>query len=291
MKRKILSFICCLFMCLTATITLAGCKDEPVVLAQHDAEKAMAQAVETLETTNAIKIECEMLNLMMVATEDLCYSEALDVQSWIKKEGDFWYSYTTALIDVGGHPGYVYEKALVVEDISNPRSSSFESITDYPFAKYSKATELKGEINVVYKSTQEGLTTYITYTINKGKLTSISIGDGGVSASINFEYGQEALEALVEMPTDVEWDEFEPHIEVEGIDVEFNVGDELDLTDAVIKYFEDVDTEELFAELFTITEDMVTGFSTETAGEFTMTVTFFGLTFDIDYTVSEVPVE
>ena len=42
---------------------------------------------------------------------------------------------------------------------------------------------------------------------------------------------------------------------------------------------------------YDITIDMISGFDTTTAGTRTMTVTFYGLTYDIEYTVTEVAAE
>ena len=77
----------------------------------------------------------------------------------------------------------------------------------------------------------------------------------------------------------------QPHIKVKGIATEYYVGDSLNLTNAKIEYY--VNQTSIIYDEFQVKSNMVTGFSTATVGEFTMTITFNTLSTTLKYTVSE----
>ena len=73
-----------------------------------------------------------------------------------------------------------------------------------------------------------------------------------------------------------------PRIEVEGIVLEYEVGDEINLNNAVMRYYGNVfsDGEEVF-----VTEDMIEGFNTETEGTRTLRVVYSGASQEFQYVV------
>ena len=77
----------------------------------------------------------------------------------------------------------------------------------------------------------------------------------------------------------------EPYIKVKGIATEYSIGEELNLNNAIIEYYEDKDDDKYIEVV--VESNMVTGFSTETAGTFTMTITYNNLSKQVQYTVIE----
>ncbi len=76
----------------------------------------------------------------------------------------------------------------------------------------------------------------------------------------------------------------QPYIAVEGMVTTYNIGDEIDLSNAVVKYYEDKDSTTY--KTYKITTDMVIGFDTDTPGNRTMTVLYEGLEKEIVYFVN-----
>lgn len=153
---------------------------------------------------------------------------------------------------------------------------------------FANASKLNGELTINFYY-EEGVPLQFSIVIKEGFIKSIKIGSGMYKITIDFEFGSEVLEDIPARPTNVEWYEYQPQIEIGFIETEYKVGDSIDLEDAYIEYLEDI--EAVFTNYFDITEDMISGFTTETAGTRTMTITFYGLTIDVEYTVTESAVE
>ncbi len=68
---------------------------------------------------------------------------------------------------------------------------------------------------------------------------------------------------------------------VEDFKLEYNIGEELDVSGGVIKY-----TNGGEEKLVSLTADMVTGFNSQTAGERTLIITYEGLQTTVKYTVA-----
>ena len=78
-----------------------------------------------------------------------------------------------------------------------------------------------------------------------------------------------------------------PYIKVVGLKTEYYVGDELDLSSAKIRYFKHGGDTEYIEEDLTI--DMISNFSTEEVGNFTITVTYQNFTTTVKYSVKVKP--
>ncbi len=78
--------------------------------------------------------------------------------------------------------------------------------------------------------------------------------------------------------------DFEPYISVTGIDTEFVLNEELNLSNAVLKYFEDKDS----VKTERITEEMIAWEGTDVAGEYTMEIIFNGESQTINYVVYDI---
>ena len=75
--------------------------------------------------------------------------------------------------------------------------------------------------------------------------------------------------------------ELKPYMEVKGLKTEYNIGEALDVSNAVIHYYRDMDSER-YSEV-QLTKDMVSGFSTLQAGNFKMTIKYQDATLEIGY--------
>lgn len=290
MKRKFLSIACCLIMLMSTIMLISGCgKEKPVAVSKSNAEKAISTAISTIETSNAVKMETstEVGKTLLIATEDLYYQETEHegYESWTTKDGEYWYEHFVSTTMMGEHPSIDHNRKLSLEVSENPRLCLVENIQKYPLESFAKASKYKGVLTVTYKFDENE--NVITLKIVKGKLTSISIDAEEESVSITFEYDQFALEDLVEKPSGTEWFEYQPKIEVSGLKTQYYVYDELDLTGAVINYFEDVNSQT--SQEIDLTRDMVTNFSANEAGNFTMTINFLGITLNVDYEVINTP--
>ena len=80
-------------------------------------------------------------------------------------------------------------------------------------------------------------------------------------------------------------EEKEPYIEAHNLITEYYMGEDLILEGASVRFYEDKDSKEY--ETIPLTREMVTGFSTDTAGSRTMTITYKTYTTKLDYTVKE----
>jgi hypothetical protein len=72
-------------------------------------------------------------------------------------------------------------------------------------------------------------------------------------------------------------------MEVKGLKTEYNIGEELDVSNAVIYYYRDMDSERYYE--VQLKKDMVSGFSTLQAGNFKMTIKYQDATLEIEYIV------
>ena len=77
------------------------------------------------------------------------------------------------------------------------------------------------------------------------------------------------------------------YIKVTGLKNEYTVGDKLDTTSAVIQYYSSAAAKTYTP--VTLTEDMVSDFSTSIVGTFKMTITYNNLTTTVDYVVKNTP--
>lgn len=297
--KKFLSICTCLMLCLTSLL-FVGCKEKPKPVAEVEAMNILNTALTNMEEAMAIKIECDnfmlMGELVTVVSENIEYSSFMGMQSWIVEEGDYRYDYSKIIYQEEGQaPEITYTKALVIEEDDDYEDVDVLSMIfdEFEDSQFSKATVLDGEYSISFKVVEEGETTNMTFVVENNTLEEVVIGSMGVSIEIEFEFGQDALEDIPQRPTNVEWIEYDPYIVVEGISTEFVVGDTLDLTDVTLEFYEDITSD--WAEVFDLTTDMISGFDTTTPTEAgqtrTMTITFYGLTFDIEYTVVEAVTE
>ena len=75
-----------------------------------------------------------------------------------------------------------------------------------------------------------------------------------------------------------------PYIEVSGVVTTYNLNDELNLLNAEGRYFEDSDDDD--PDSFAVTRLMVSNFSTNQTGNFTMRITYKGCVLLLDYKVN-----
>jgi hypothetical protein len=77
------------------------------------------------------------------------------------------------------------------------------------------------------------------------------------------------------------------YIKVTGLKTEYIVGEQLDTSSATIQYYSSAAAQTYTPA--TLTTDMVSGFSSETVGTFTMTITYNKLSTTVDYVVKKAP--
>lgn len=291
--KKFISICFCLMLCLTSLLLISGCEEKPKPVSEVQAAEVLETAMINLETSSAIEIECDNF-FCFVISEDISYADFMGFKVWTVKEGNYFYDYSIVTYEEEGQdPVTSYIKSLVVEEESDDFDDSFDGtdMLDMLFeglesSEFSKASLLGDEYSISFKVEEDGVTSTMTFVVEDNILEEIVIYELGVAMTIEFEFGQDALEDIPQRPTNVSWVEYQPHIKVEGMPTEFTVGDNtLDLTNVVIEYYEDTDTQN--PDEYTINMSMISGFDTTTAGTKTMTVTFYGLTFDIQYTVTE----
>ena len=296
--KKFLSICFCLMLCLTS-ILFIGCEEKPVSIGEAEATQILNTAMGGMYGTEAVKMYSEdfmfMGEFVSITTETITYSSFFGQQSWIKQENGQWWDYSISTYEYNDEEYTDYSKMLVIEEEEDygdetPLEMILEEFED---AQFSKATKLNGKYEISFAIIDDGVTTTLTFNVENDELKSIVVSAGGISMSLEFTYGASAIAELPEIPTNVDWYVYEPYIEVDGIPTEFVVGETLNLLDATINYYEDADA--WFSEIYFVTSDMITGFDTTTATEpgatRTITVTFYGLTFDIEYTVVEAIVE
>ena len=293
MKRKFLSIALCLMLCFSSMLIFGACKEKPVKIGEVEAANELSTAMANLVSENSIKIYSDNFLFMgqftLIATEDMAYTK-MDLfasESWTKKEGDNWYVYSVANISETETPNLQYIKQLVPTSENESLDETFDLLDMLNEATFSSGSKLKGEITISYSTVEDGVATKLTCKIADGKLKSFTVGSGFLSMTINFEFGDHLCAQIPAVPSGagIVWDETDPFIDVEDMPTTFEIGDSLNLEDVVLEFYEDAG--QFDCEEFAVTMDMITGFSTEEAGTYTMTITFCGLTFDVEYTVSE----
>lgn len=290
MKRKFLSIACCLLMLFSTVMLVTACgKAKPVAVSRKKAELSLISAVELIEASNAVKMEIDSLEqeTFYVATSDVLYqataSEGLSL--WTEKDGNYWYEFFTVSTMVGEFPGIDHNKCLSSKVLDDPRNFIVKTITDFELGKFSKASKLKGVLTVNYKLVKEDETIQTTFKIADSKIISLNVKSKTIATKISFTYDDKALESLIEKPQGIEWIAYESKIEVENIKTNYLVDEELDLTDAVLKYYKLYYLETF--ENLELTRNMITGFTTNEPGTRIMTINFGDLTYTVEYTVTE----
>ena len=285
MKRKFIAILSCLIMAFSTVVFVSACgKGKPVSVSRAKADVALTSAIEAISTSNAVKMEITSLNnnTFYVAKNDSLYqstpSEGLTI--WTEKSGNFWYEFFTISTMVGEFPGIDHNKCLSVKVLDDPRNFIVKTINDIELGAFIKASKYKGILTINYKLTNEEGTTQTTIKIKDSQLLSLKTS----SKTMTFCYNEDALGYFAEKPMGIEWIPLTSKIVVEGLKNEYNVGDELDLTDAVLRFYKDEYSEDF--EVLTLNSNMVTGFSTEELGTRTLLVNFCGLTFEVEYSVT-----
>lgn len=315
MKRKILSILTCLMLCLTSVFMLSGCKKEkePVPVAEAVAMESFNKAMTNLESEDAIKMVCyvpEMGETIIITSQEKMYTCVPQTsEMWMTKNGDVFQVYSIENTSITDTPNYQYTKSIVPaveqdsdsEDIADSISGLFGDMSDLfdgmEFA-FSNASELDGVLTINFGLKFEGETIYsMTFKIENDKLTSISMRMFGMSITYSIQYGEQYLQEIPAIPNH-NWVELKPYIDVTFEDstitepIEFAVKEQLNLDDFNLLFYQD----ELAwsYEEYDLTIDMIQGFDTETVTEpgqpRTLTITFCGLTYEIEYTVVAAPV-
>ena len=312
MKRKFLSLVLCLMICLSSGIVLSGCLEEkPKPVGEVYAMDAYNTAVTNINNSDGIKMSCEMMGVevKMIISETQVYAYTTDeMEMWAIKDGNFYEMY---LIENIGYdePEFVYTKstmpAIVYEGESfydqlmgmGGMSSSGDEVS-YEFVEASK---LGDELTINMKVTIfEGWEIDSSFVIKNNILVSMSIDMFGLTMKYNFSYGENVLSEIPAVPeydsnnVEIVWDECEPKFEIPEIeDVEFNVGDNLSLVGLELNFY--TDSEGWEYETIVITEEMIqdftiTGFDSSELTNGTpkeMTISFMGATLTIEYEVVE----
>ena len=246
-------------------------------------------ALTNMETSMAIKIECENFlfvgEFVDIVSENIEYSRALDQESWLVKEGDFWYEYSVSNYVFNNEQITDYIKKLhIEEDESNSDDSDMMSMIFDNFAssQFSSATQLGSEYTISFTVNENGISTDLSFVIENNIIKEVIVGVMGFSMVMEFKYDMDALLDIPEFPTNIQWDEYEPYIVVDGLKDYYEINEQIDIDELTIYYYEDDGT--FFSEEFAVTSDMISGFSSESVCSGTITVTFYGLTFTQEYT-------
>ncbi len=285
MNKKLMSFLCCILILLSTIVVVGGCgKDKPVSVSKQNAEKAIVTAMQTIETSEAVKVEIG--EMFYVATSETLYQKVENggIDVWTEKDGNYWYRYFSSVTMVGDAPSCEFNRSLSAELQQDPRHFVSDLLNDYIVGNFQKASKFKNELTITYKLVLEETTTETTLKLINSKLSSLTIKTEN-SETISLEYDDVALQDFNEKPKGIEWFDCESRIEVEGIKTEYVLGEELDLTSAVLNFFEDLYTQTPY--VLELKPEMVLGFTTEELGTKTMTIKFCNLTVDVEYTVTE----
>ena len=305
MKNKFLTIALSLMLCLSSMFIFGACKDEPVPVPEAAAMETFNTAMTNMENEDAVKMTYSLMGyeLSMVASEEQIYMYSTDtIESWSVKNGEVFDQYTIVNVSTSGTPEYEYVKSIVpAVEATNSGSLNelFDELIgedlDLTALKFAKASKLNGELTIKFDIVaDEDMSLQYIFKIKDDKLVSISMEMMGMTMSFKLSYGASLLEEIPERPTldfnnqPIVWDEYEPKIEVEGIPSQFEVGDTLNLDEIELEFY--VDATSFDSEDYDITLDMITGFDTTTATEEghprTMTITFCGLTYQVQYTVT-----
>lgn len=306
MKKKFLTIALSLMFCLSSAFIFGACKEEPVPVAEAAAMETFNAALTNMESEEAIKMTYSLMGaeMIMVASDEQVYIYMTDsVESWAVKNGEVFDQYTIVNVSAAEIPEYEYVKSIVPaveteDDMS--LEGMFDDLVGEDFdlssLKFSKASKLNGELTIKFDVIEDDFVALqYSFKIKNDKLTELSVKIGNMKITFKFSYGENILEEIPEIPTldmagqPIDWYVCEPKIEVSGIPAQFEVGDTLNLENVELEFYMDVEGYE--SEEYQITMDMISGFDTSTATEEgqprTMTITFCGMTYQIDYTVTE----
>lgn len=280
--KKFLSICFCLMLCLTSLCVFSACEAKPKPVSQAVAEQELAVAMNSLYSADVAKITGGGLltGMVVIMSDDVTYSNFFG-ESWQVQEGANTYEYSIFEYELDDEPITEYVKRLVLtehEDVDGDELSSvfemFENMT------FSSANELKGEITINYTVVEEDVPTKLSFVVKGGVIKSITVGEGLFSVVFNLEFGDHVQ--VPERPTNVEWDIYQPYIEVEGLKDYYEIGETIDLDDLTILYYEDDDT--YIPDEYDVDMSMISGFSTNEVNSGTITVSFYGLTYTHAYT-------
>ncbi len=306
MKNKFLTFALTLMLCLSSVFVLGACKEKPVEIGEAEAMQQVQAALQHLNEVESCKISLNTIlgSGYIIANAEMQYSNmefiSIPKESWVIKEGDASYRYEKAkyLVDEGEteYEQYEYTKTFVPVIDGETSDESLGVIEMLNEAVFSSASKLNGEFSISFSVEEEGQMILLTCVIKDGMFESITSGVGFSALSMIFEYGDivvPELPTVDENSQPIVWEEKTPKIEVVGIPTEYEIGERLEglnVDEIVLEFYEDC--EDWFStEDYEFSIDMISGFDTTTATEEgqprTMTITFCGLTCEIEYTVTE----
>ena len=313
MKRKILSITICLMFCLSSIFVFGACgKEKAKEVSEVVAMDAFNKASVNMEDEEVVKMTCDIPfggKMTYIFSQNKTYINVPDEsEMWMIKNGDVYDQYLIENVGIE-EIEYEYIKSIVpaVEDVDK---TSFENVFnnggmgedllgDLVSLKFLNASELNGELTINFSLMidESPLFTY-SFKIKDNVFIGMKINVFGVIMNYAIEYGEQYLEEIPEVPN-YEWDEYDPYIEVlingnvPTEPIEFEVGDQLNLSDFDLRFYQD---EFVFNyEDFDVTIDMIEGFNTQTPTEEgqprKMKVTFCGLIYEIEYIVTQPTVE
>jgi hypothetical protein len=304
--KKFLLLSLCFVMCLSSFLVLSACKKEEKPTPVAQAEQAFATAMSNMATQTCIKMSSPnflfMGEFIMIASNNGVYTkmDMLGTESWTQKESDQpgaqWYEYAITNDGTLEEPNYKYIKQLYPYEYIEKVDTSdfgFDIFDMLENSQFASASKLNGELSILYTIENEGTMLVLTIKVTNNMISSISMGAMGITMTINFEFGEQLLSQIPEIP-EKDWVELEAKIEIDELDfpTEFVVDETLNLEDIQLEFYTDK-TKSYDYDMYDITIDMISGFDTSTATQIgesrTMTITFCGLTYDIEYTVIEAP--
>jgi len=288
--KKLLSISLSLMLCLTAVVFF-GCEPKAKPVSEVEASNILTTAMANMETENALKIHSSnfmfMGEFVTIASETESYTNFMGVESWTKQESGNWYAYSKTITEIADTPEIIYTKQLIPTENGEVDEDNLSMIWEMlEESEFEEASLLKDVYSISFEVEEDGDEATITFKVQDETLKAIEISAGKYTMSIEFEFGASVLEDMPEIPTNVDWIEYEPYIKVVGMQTQFVVGDTLNISDIDLEFYDDISNTSFPVE-FDLTLDMITGFTTETAGTRTMRITFCGLTFDVEYTVTE----
>ena len=283
MKNKIIS-LCLVFVMLSTMFLFVGCKKEKTVkLSKAESEYHLINAINDVYNEDWIKIDSEtsMGRVKSIASKDYYYSEKtfwVSSQIWTFNEGGVWTDYVKS--------SSKHTKSVSRDITGDPRIYAFDSIdTGYQYKEFSSSVKDKETITIIYTMNSDGKTIKLKYVLENYQLTTIIMDMGSTSLTTTISRGNSLMNEVPVRPTDVEWNELSPYLKVSGLKSDYVVGEELNLSDVYLTYYDCEGA--IFPDVYLLTEKMITGFSTENAGDFTMTIKCGNLSLDFSYTVAE----
>ncbi len=280
--KKFLSICFCLMLCVTSICVFGACEAKPKPVSQTVAEQELAVAMNAMYGADAAKITGGgwLTGMVVIMSDDVNYSNFWG-ESWTVVEGGYTYEYSIMEMEFNGEPMTQAVKRLVLTEHESYEEDEIGDILQmFENMEFVSASELKGEITISYTVVEEDVPTKISFVVKGGVIKSITIGEGLFSVILNLEFGDHIQ--IPERPTNVEWDIYQPHIEVEGLKDYYELGEDIELSDLTILYYEDEDTH--FPEEYDVDMSMISGFDTSDIHSGTITVTFYGLTYTHAYT-------